>query len=265
MSAVTFDMQIAGYLLRAQKINISSSMNEQNGPTLVFLHEGLGSIEHWKGFPSRLCKNVGINGLVYDRKGYGGSDPCIGLWPKDYLIEEATVDLPELLKACGIRDAILIGHSDGGSIALLAAATLKDVVRGAITEAAHIFVENETLHGIHRFLRFYNKNDELKHKLSRYHGKNVDRVVQRWAGTWLAPGFRDWNIEHFLPKITCPILVLQGKNDEYATVRQVDKIVDQVAGPVFWKIIPGCGHTPHIQAADHTLALMSEFILSIVQ
>ena len=181
------------------------------------------------------------------------------------MIEEATGDLPELLKLCDIRNVILIGHSDGGSIALLAAAALNHLIRGVITEAAHIFVEDETLEGIRNFMILYNSNKELQKKLSRYHGENTDKVVRRWADTWLAPEFLDWNIESFLSQITCPLLVIQGKNDEYATEKQVWKIVEHVPGPISWKIIPECGHTPHIQKSEHTLGLMHRFILSIEQ
>jgi len=265
MIEVICHVHVAGRWLRVQKIKVSNSAENDNTPTLVFLHEGLGCIEHWKGFPQKLCRTTGINGLVYDRKGYGGSDPYDSIWPKDYLIEEATVDLPELLEACGIQNAILIGHSDGGSIALLAAAARQRLVNGAITEAAHIFVEDETVNGIQKFMRAYNADDRLKKKLSRYHGENTDQVVRRWANTWLWSEFRDWNIECFLPQISCPLLVLQGENDEYATVKQVKKIVGQVKGPVSWEIISKCGHTPHFQASDHILALMSGFISSTLQ
>lgn len=264
MMTTIFHVNIAGRRLRVQRISVSSSADQLDSPTLVFLHEGLGCIEHWKGFPKMLCRTTGINGLVYDRKGYGGSDTC-DIWPKDYLIEEADVDLPRLIKSCGIRNVILIGHSDGGSIALLAAATHKHLVKGAITEAAHIFVENETVNGIRKFMGLYDNDDKLKKKLSRYHGENTDKVVRRWADTWLAPEFRDWNMESFLPRISCPLLVLQGADDEYATIRQVRGIVDQVKGPVSWEIISRCGHVPHFQATDQVVALMSSFILSIVQ
>jgi pimeloyl-ACP methyl ester carboxylesterase len=258
-----FYVDIAGYGLRVQKIKALNSADRQNDLTLVFLHEGLGSIECWKSFPQKLCGATGINGLIYDRKGYGGSVPYNGIWPKDYLIKEATEDLPMLLESCGIKNAILVGHSDGGSIALLMAAFRKHLVKGVITEAAHIFVEDETVNGIRKFMRIYDSDDELKKKLSRYHGKNTDMVVRRWADTWLAPGFRNWNIESFLPQISCPLLVLQGACDEYATVRQVKEIVRQVNGPVSWKIISKCAHIPHFQANDYVLALMSDFILSI--
>ncbi len=261
----TFHVPILGNRLRVQKIRVTEKSGQQNRPTLVFLHEGLGCIEHWKDFPKTLCTITRLNGLVYDRKGYGGSDPFKGTWPKNYLINEATVDLPKVLSSCGIDKTILIGHSDGGSIALLAAATNKQLVRGAITEAAHIFVENITVHGIQQFMEFYNSDPELKKKLSRYHGVNTNQVVQRWANTWLNPDFRDWNIESFLPEISCPLLVIQGENDEYATVRQVKRIVEQVKGPVSWEIIPNCSHVPHFQASAHVLALMSSFIFSIVE
>lgn len=265
MSVNTFYVHVGGCRLKVQKITIPDSAGQKSLPTLVFLHEGLGSIEQWKGFPQKLCRETGISGLVYDRKGYGGSGPYNGMWPKDYLIREATEDLPELLEACEIRSAIMIGHSDGGSIALLAAAIHKQLVNGVITEAAHIFVENETVNGIFKFMRTYDKDDELKIKLSRYHGENTDKVVRRWADTWLSPEFRDWNIESFLPEISCPLLVLQGDKDEYATDNQVKGIVDQVRGPVSWEIIPNCGHIPHFQVSGHILKRMSSFIKSITK
>ena len=263
MPVGTFHVQVSGRHLRVLEINVSHQSDKQNDPMLVFLHEGLGCIELWKDFPQRLCKAVGMNGLVYDRKGYGGSDSFDGAWPKDYLIEEATEDLPKLMESRGIKSAILIGHSDGGSIALLAAAGLQHLIKGAIAEAAHIFVEDETVNGILRFIRAYNTDDGLKKKLFRYHGKNTDRVVRRWADRWLSPDYCDWNIECFLPQISCPLLVLQGENDEYASVKQVKKIVDQVNGPVSWKIISKCGHTPHLQSSGQVLNLMSEFIFNL--
>jgi pimeloyl-ACP methyl ester carboxylesterase len=258
-----FHVYVAGHGLRVQTIKGGNSLDKQNDLALVFLHEGLGSIECWKSFPQKLCRATGINGLIYDRKGYGGSAPYNGMWSKDYLIKEATEDLPLLLEYCGIKNAILVGHSDGGSIALLAAAIHEHLVRGAITEAAHIFVEDETVNGIRKFMRIYDTDDELKKKLFRYHGENTDNVVRRWADTWLATDYRDWNIEPFLSQISCPLLVLQGACDEYATVRQVQEIVHQVNGPVSWEIISKCGHIPHFQASDYVLALMSDFILSI--
>ncbi len=264
MKKYTVELPVGRHRLKVQKLEFSEP-DHPSRPVLVFLHEGLGCIEHWKDFPSRLCANVKIDGLVYDRKGYGGSSPYKGPWPKNYLVEEACIDLPELLHSLGIQKVILIGHSDGGSIALLAAATLKDSVVGAVCEAAHIFVEKKTLGGIQRFMSVYHSTVELKKKLSRYHRDQTDKVVQRWAETWLAPSFIDWNIESFLPQITCPLLVLQGENDEYATVEQAERIVAQASGPAKKIIIAECGHTPHLQAGDYTLKVISDFILSIVQ
>jgi pimeloyl-ACP methyl ester carboxylesterase len=231
-------------------------------PVIIFLHEGLGCIEHWKDFPEKLCREVGLYGIIYDRKGYGGSDPLGKSWSKDYLLEEADRDFSELLKTLEIKNAVLVGHSDGGSIALLAAAINPLPIKGVITEAAHVLVENETVRGIRKFMTSYEKSG-LKKKLYRFHRENTEEVVRRWSATWLNPDFFDWNIEHFLPKIICPLLAIQGENDEYATVKQLERILHGVAGPSKSEILSNCGHTPHFQAQRRVLSLMSSFITSL--
>ncbi len=240
--------------LRIRRIPQEGNSN----PVAVFLHEGLGCIEMWRDFPEKLCQATGISGLIYERKGYGGSDKFKGRWHKDYLEHEARY-LPEILDACGIDSAILIGHSDGGSIALIAAALYPERISAIITEAAHIFVEDITLSGIRETVAAF-KTTNLKEKLARYHQDNTETLFYRWADTWLAPDFRDWNIEKFLPKIRCPALILQGKEDEYATIAQVQGIVGQVSGCVESELIPGCRHLPHHQAQQAVLHRMTTFI-----
>jgi pimeloyl-ACP methyl ester carboxylesterase len=231
-------------------------------PVLVYLHEGLGCIEHWKDFPESLCEATGLDGLVYDRKGYGGSDDLEGNWEKDYLVGEAGRDLPALLKAAGIEAAILVGHSDGGSIALLAAALTEGLVAAVVAEAAHVFVEDETVRGIEEFMKIYEQKG-LREKLARFHGEKIDAVVGRWSSTWLSSHFRDWNIESYLSQIDCPVLAIQGAEDEYATARQVEAIAKGVSGPVFAEIVPNCRHTPHFQARERVISLICDFIESL--
>lgn len=177
-----------------------------------------------------------------------------------YLEHEADV-LHSLMALCGITDAILFGHSDGGSIALLAAAKYPSHIRGVVTEGAHIFVEDITLRGISAAAEAF-RTTSLREKLIKYHGSNTDALFEAWAGTWLSPAFRSWNIERFLPKVICPVLVLQGGADEFGSLAQVQGIVSGVAGPVQQLIIPGIGHTPHKDAPEAVLEATTTFIAS---
>jgi pimeloyl-ACP methyl ester carboxylesterase len=232
-------------------------------PTLVFLHEGLGCIELWRDFPETLCEATGCPGLVYDRKGYGGSEKFKGPWPPDYLQKESLTYLPELLNACHVDRTILIGHSDGGTIALIAAAIHGNLVCAVITEAAHIFVEEKTITGIRKAVEAF-ETTPLKEKLNRYHKENTETIFYRWSDRWLSSEFLKWNIERYLPNIICPILVLQGRDDEYGTPAQIQGIANQVSGPVSSKLIPDCGHVPHHQAKNVVLCEMTQFIKTIV-
>ncbi len=256
MDLETFFVSTAGCRIRVQRLGSDIGADD---PALVYLHEGLGNIAIWRDFPDILCRETGLPGIVYERRGYGESNCFETPWPEDYLVTEATVYLPGVLDACGVNRAALIGHSDGGSIALIAAAAFPDRILGAVTEAAHIFVEEITLTGIRRALHIL-ETTELKAKLSRYHGKDVDRIIRRWSDTWLNPGFHGWSIESFLPRITAPLLVLQGENDEYGTAAQVAGIAQGVSGPVETRLIPDCGHIPHVQARETVLGYMKKFI-----
>jgi len=255
----TFHMKTAGCQLRIKRIEPEPGPLLKDRPTLVFLHEGLGCIEIWRDFPETLCKSLGCSGLVYDRRGYGGSEMLEGPWPVDYLETESLTYLPALLKEFGINHAVLIGHSDGGTIALITAASHSKLVSGIITEAAHIFVEQITIDGIRRAVKAF-ETTPLKEKFARYHKENTETIFYRWADRWLSPEFQTWNIQDILPKITCPALILQGKDDEYGTAAQVMGIADRVSGPVRVRLIPDCGHTPHFQAKDTVLFEMTRFI-----
>jgi pimeloyl-ACP methyl ester carboxylesterase len=250
------------YRIPVEIIEPAVCSGDPAGPVLVFLHEGLGSIAQWRDFPLAVSEAVRLPAVVYERGGYGSADPLDGPRSVRYIHEEALQSLPEVLRQLQIDDAVLIGHSDGGSIALIFAAVRPDKVRGIITEAAHVFVEDVTLAGIREAVRIYTSTD-LPERLSRYHGSNTEAAFRGWADTWLSPAFRDWNIEEYLPGVRCPVLAIQGRDDEYGTPAQVEAIVNGVCGPSESLIIENCGHVPHLQAREKVLAQMSRFIRTL--
>jgi pimeloyl-ACP methyl ester carboxylesterase len=231
---------------------------DPSAPTLVFLHEGLGSAGLWRDFPARLAAATGSAALVYSRYGYGRSDPLTGPRAIDYLHVEALESLPSVLDQLGIHEPILIGHSDGASIALIHAAAAKRPVRGIICEAPHVFVEEITLSGIRDAAEAWRTTD-LTARLAKHH-VDANKTFWGWNDTWLQPSFRHWNIEALLPSITCPTLVIQGIDDEYGTPAQVEAIAAQVGGPVETVLLPDCGHTPHRDQADEVLSRMAAFV-----
>lgn len=236
---------------------------ERDRPTLVFLHEGLGSIAQWRDFPAALCAATGLPGLVYERWGFGGSEPLVLPRPRDYLEHEAERALPELLDACAVSRPILVGHSDGGSIALLYAAAFPGRPAACITEAAHAFVEDVTLDGIRAAEQAWRRGG-LEARLARYHGANTETVFRGWTETWLRPDFRDWTLVERLPAIACPLLVIQGADDEYGTAAQVETIVARSGGPAEALLVPACGHSPHHQRRAVVLRAMTDFVGRII-
>jgi pimeloyl-ACP methyl ester carboxylesterase len=228
-------------------------------PTLVFLHEGLGSASLWRDFPDRLAAETGCGALVYSRAGYGKSDPVPLPRPIRFMHDEAEI-LPEVLAAAGIRDRILVGHSDGASIALIHAGSgPAPGLRGLILEAPHVFAEPHGLASIAKIGEAYRATD-LRERLARHHGANVDVAFRGWNDVWLDPDFRAWNLEEYLPAIRVPILILQGEDDEYGTWRQVEAIQRQSGGAVEALAIPGCGHSPHREHPDPVLRKMAGFV-----
>lgn len=258
VSTEDFLLDAGGGRLLARSFALTATAGKRS-PALVFLHEGLGSIPQWRDFPEALVARTGLPALVYDRRGHGGSNPPDAPRSARYLHREALEVLPEVLDRCGVEDAILVGHSDGGSIALLYASAHPQRVRGAITEAAHVFVEEETLAGIRAAGEVW-RSTQLPAKLARYHGAKTHALFHAWHDTWLAPEFRDWNIEDCLPGIRCPLLVIQGRDDEYATQAQLEAIARQVSGPVETLMVPHCGHIPHHQAREPVLEAMTRFV-----
>jgi len=257
-----FEIPVRGHRLAVRAVGNPKGTAGPPVPPLVFLHEGLGSIGQWRDFPEALCARTEASGFAYDRLGYGGSDPLPGPRTVRYLHEEALETLPVVLDALSLERPVLIGHSDGGTIALLFAAEHPDRVRGVITEAAHVFVEEETLRGIRQAVELYRTTD-LRERLARYHGDKVDTVFFGWADTWLSPEFRGWNVESFLTLVSCPLLAIQGMGDPYGTPAQVEAIVRQAAGPAEALLVPDCGHVPHQQARERVLEAMARFIGSL--
>ena len=232
-------------------------------PTLVFLHEGLGCVTMWRDFPRRLAEAVGCGALVFSRAGYGNSDPVPLPRPVTFMHEEALVVLPQVLDAFAIREAILVGHSDGGSIALIQAGWTRDVrLRGLILEAPHVFVEEVGLESIRSIGEEY-RAGRLRQALARYHGKNGDQTFWGWHDVWLNPEFRSWNIEEYLPQIDVPVLLIQGVDDRYGTPEQVRKIEAGCEGPVRTVMLAECGHTPHLEQPADTLESMKEFLREV--
>lgn len=233
-------------------------------PALVFLHEGLGSVSLWKDFPDRLAQATGCGALIYSRAGYGKSDPAPLPRPVRFMHDEAAI-LPEILDAAGIRDFILIGHSDGASISLIYAGSSPAAgLRGVILEAPHVFTEPHGLESIARAKEAY-EIFNLREKLARHHGENVDVAFRGWNDVWLHPDFRAWNIEEYLPAIRAPVLILQGLDDEYGTWKQVEAIERQSSGPVETVALPDCGHSPHREQPEMTLEAMAGFVRRVLR
>jgi len=228
---------------------------------LVFLHEGLGSLALWKDFPAKLATMTGAGALIYSRRGYGQSDPIAAPRRVDYMHDEALTTLPALLGALGIANPILIGHSDGASIALLHAGDGRWRVRALILEAPHVFVEDVTVANIAAARTLYRTTD-LAHRLARYHG-DPDHAFWGWNDIWLDPAFRHWNIESCLTGITCPVLAIQGADDEYGTLAQLDALARGVPGMVERLVVPNCKHSPHRDQEQTVLDAMAQFIVSL--
>ncbi len=212
-------------------------------PTLVFLHEGLGSLALWKEFPAALAERTGCGALVYSRYGNGFSTILAEARTPAYMHDEALCVLAELLRELAIEDPILIGHSDGASIALIYAGEHSDGVRALVLEAPHIFVEELSVHSIAAVRHEY-ETTELRARMARHHS-DADRTFFGWNDVWLSEEFREWNIEEFVGRIRVPILAVQGLEDEYGTTAQLERIARRARAPVDRLLLARCGHAPH--------------------
>ncbi len=236
----------------------------KDAPTLVFLHQGLGCAALWRDYPKKLAAATKCGALVYSRLGYGNSEPCALPRPTRFMHNEGLNVLPELLNLTGVKGCILIGHSDGGSIALIYAGGVKsEYLRGVITEAAHVFFEEMTMPAQQKAKESYEKG-VLKQKLEKYHGHNTDCAFRGWNDVWMSPDFATWDLQEYLPDINVPVLAVQGENDEYGTIAQIKAIKEQVAAKVDVLMIPECGHSPHTEKEDITFQAMANFIKEIL-
>jgi len=234
-----------------------------DAPTLVLLHEGLGCVALWRDVPARLAAATGCGVFAYSRFGYGGSDTTALPRPMSYLHDEALVVLPEVLLASGIRQAVLIGHSDGGSIAAIHAGSsvVYPQLLGLITIAAHFMVEELNIVSIRQIKAEY-ETGGLRQRLGRYH-RDVDAAFRGWNDAWLDPRFQGFDITGILPNIRVPILALQGADDPYGSDVQIRVLAAQARAPVTTELIAGAGHAPHLEAAGETLAAITDFIATI--
>lgn len=233
-------------------------------PVLVFLHEGLGSISMWRDFPDALAEATGLPALVYDRYGHGESEPLVLPRPQSFLEVEAETTLPALVAATAVGRPILVGHSDGGTIALLYAAAFPDRPLACITEAAHVVLEPLTRAGVTGVVERWNTDPAFRERLGRHHLAAAP-MVHGWADVWLAPEREGWQMLERLPAVTCPVLVVQGDSDEHGTEGQVRAIVEGVGGPAESFIVPNCGHVPHHQARERVVDRMADFIAAVLQ
>jgi len=234
------------------------------GPVVVFLHEGLGSLSMWRDFPQRLCETLGLRGLVWSRAGYGLSTPRRPgeRWSPDFMHRQASEALPALLEALGV-DApyLLFGHSDGASIALIHAALYPERVAGLVALAPHLFVEDVSVASIEKVRRAYLDTD-LRARLARHHA-DPDSAFWGWNDVWLDPAFRDWNIEPLVARIDAPVLAIQGVDDEYGTMRQIDAIAEALPGTMLLKL-ERCGHSPHRDRPDAVIEACQGFARPII-
>lgn len=230
-------------------------------PLIVFLHEGLGSASMWKDWPARVCEQTQTRGLVFSRYGYGKSTPrpADEKWPVSFMHAQARDALPALFASLGLEHErpVLFGHSDGGSIALLYAAMFPDRVQALAVAAPHIFVEDITIANIEAAREAYLTTD-LSRKLGRYHD-DPDSAFWGWNDIWLNPEFRAWNIEEYLDDLACPVLAIQGEDDEYGTLEQV-RGIQRRAPQTQLCIIPRCGHSPHRDQPDTVIAALEAFL-----
>jgi pimeloyl-ACP methyl ester carboxylesterase len=245
-----FFVVVRGRKLEVQRIPGSAR-------TLVFLHEGLGSVAMWRDFPREAAAATGCAAVVYSRYGYGQSDALRGPRGVDYMHVEALEVLPELLRKLEVAEPVLVGHSDGASIALIHAAAHREVA-GLVVMAPHVFVEDISVKSIAEAKTAFETTD-LPQKLGRYHA-DAAKTFRGWNDIWLHPEFRGWNIEAMLPRVLCPVLAIQGFDDEYGTMAQIEAIARQTGGPIELLRLADCRHSPHRDQPGAVIEAMSRFV-----
>jgi pimeloyl-ACP methyl ester carboxylesterase len=234
-------------------------------PTLVMLHEGLGCVGMWGSFPQQLAAATGCGVFLYSRAGYGQSSPAVLPRPLNYMTDEARDALPPVLEAIGFRRGLLVGHSDGASIAAIYAGSHQDHrVRGLVLIAPHFVCEDITHASIAALRREFDAGGDLRARLARWHA-DVDATVRGWSDVWLGPDFRAWDISEYLGYIRVPVLIVQGADDQYGTERQIEIARDECYCPVEVALLPGARHVPQREAPEATMRVVSDFIGRLLQ
>jgi pimeloyl-ACP methyl ester carboxylesterase len=253
------EVRLAGRTIEIEHAWVGT--DDPDAPLVIFLHEGLGSVALWKDWPARVCDAGGLRGLVYSREGYGRSTPRPHdeRWPPTFMHAQADEALPALLAALhvGAPRYWLVGHSDGGSIALIHAARFPERVAGVVAIAPHVTVEDVALASIERARHTWASTD-LPARLGRYHADPTSAFFG-WNDVWLSPAFRDWSIEDMLARVRCPVLAIQGTADEYGTLAQVERIRERVPSAELL-VLDGCGHSPHRDQPDALARAIDDFI-----
>lgn len=246
-------LEVDGYQLHYRLVH-----PEWSSAPLLFLHEGLGSVELWRNFPDEVATKTRHPALIYSRHGNGWSDPLTNSRGVDYMHEEALTMLPEVIGQTLDRPPIIVGHSDGASIAIIYAG-VGHPVEGLVLIAPHVFVEDEGVTAISAITDEFFGGSDLADKMGKYHAE-PETTFRAWSDIWLSPGFRSWNIEEYLPGVHCPTLLIQGDADEYGTVRQLDAIdagLDTVAERL---MVPSAGHAPHLTHPEPVIEAVAEFV-----
>jgi pimeloyl-ACP methyl ester carboxylesterase len=246
---------------KLEYVRLPSAHPKADAPAMVFLHEGLGSVAMWRDFPQRVADATGCEAIVYSRYGYGRSDRLEAPRNTRYMHDEAILALPEFLDKLAVDRSILCGHSDGGSIALIHAGGTRRPVSGIIVIAPHVMVEEITVQSIAE-AKIAWQTTELRQRLGRYHD-HVEETFLGWNDIWLHPDFRTWNIEEYLPHISAPILAIQGEDDEYASMEQIDRIGRQSKDVDLVKLAD-CRHSPHKDQPEAVIAAVAEFVARIL-
>ncbi len=254
-------IQLDSYQVNVQFLFSETVINDS--VLLIFLHEALGSIAQWRDFPQLLCNQMGLNGIVYERRGHGKSDSESSKRDIHYLHQAAHVELKKIMDILVPLDKkiILVGHSDGGTIALLYAAKYPKQIAGIVTIAAHVLVEEETLNGIYPAIKAFESGKLAG--LEKYHEDKTPDLFYAWADTWLMPEFKSWNILEEIKEIAIPALIIQGRNDQYGTEKQVNEIVSSLLNAK-GIILENCKHHPHLEKPKMLAELIKETMLALI-
>lgn len=244
-----------GHHLRVQRID-----GPAGRPTLVFLHEGLGSIPQWRDFPAKACATAGLPGLVYERLGHGGSDPVTLPRPDDFLWREAEHVLPAVLAACSVGPHLLLGHSDGGTVALIYASLFPDRPQSVIAIAAHVMLETKTEAALAGVAERWDSDPDFRARLTRHHGTNTQAMFHGWVDVWTRASEHGWSIVDCLPHIACPVLAIHGELDEHGSWEQVETLLARASGPAEGLCVPASGHSPHLKAGPLVLERIGAFL-----